>query len=316
MRIGLIDVDSHNFPNLALMKISGYHKAKGDEVEWYMPFNDRYDIVYVSKVFGFTEDYDLVINADKVIRGGTGYAISLVDGVEIYDKTKDFELPNEIEHHYPDYSIYPQYSNTAYGYITRGCPRGCGFCIVGKKEGKKTTFSSRLNEFWRGEKNIVLLDPNILAYPDRISILQELKKTKSYVDFCQGLDIRMIDREVATLLGQIKMKEVHFAWDRMEDKDIIIPKLELFKTCVPKLFSGHHAVVYMIVNYSTTFEEDLERVTILRDMGYNPYVMIYDKEHCQRKYKDLQRWVNNRIIFSKCATFKDYNNEKNKTKST
>ena len=136
MRIGLIDVDSKNFPNIPLMKLSAYHKRNGDSVEWYSPFSERYDVVYVSKVFSFSADYDLCINADQVIYGGTGYSISLNNGREVYDKIKDISLPDEIEHSYPDYSLYG-ISDTAYGFLTRGCPRGCEFCIVKSKEGEQ-----------------------------------------------------------------------------------------------------------------------------------------------------------------------------------
>lgn len=128
MKIGLIDVDSYNFPNLSLMKWSAYHKAKGDDVEWYMALGGHYDIVYVSKIFSFSPDYIYPINADKVIYGGSGYCISLKDGKEFYDTSKDIQLPYEVEHSYPDYSLYPEYQDKALGYLTRGCPRGCGFC--------------------------------------------------------------------------------------------------------------------------------------------------------------------------------------------
>lgn len=118
MKIGLIDVDGHNFPNLALMKISAYHKSKGDNVEWFFGF-DEYDKVYMSKVFTFTEDFTQVINAKEIIKGGTGYDL----------KSK---LPQEMENMYPDYDLYG-IKDVAYGYLTRGCPRGCKFCIVAEK---------------------------------------------------------------------------------------------------------------------------------------------------------------------------------------
>lgn len=104
MKVGLIDVDGHNFPNLALMKLSAWHKAKGDEVEWYDTFT-HYDIVYCSKVFSDTPDYPYYINADKVVRGGTGYALQGAGG-ETYCADNDTPLPYEVEHQYPDYSLY------------------------------------------------------------------------------------------------------------------------------------------------------------------------------------------------------------------
>lgn len=136
MRIGLIDVDGQNFPNIPLMKISAWHKQQGDTVEWYQPmFSGHMDKVYMSKVFSFSPDYEYYIDADEIVKGGSGYCISMVDGKEVYDKSKDIDLPYEVEHIYPDYSIYG-IEDTAYGFLTRGCPRGCDFCHVETKEGK------------------------------------------------------------------------------------------------------------------------------------------------------------------------------------
>ncbi len=142
MRIGLIDVDGHNYPNLPLMKISAWHKAQGDSVEWYQPmFSGHMDKVYMSKVFSFTPDYEWCIDADEVIKGGTGYSIELINGKEVYHAEYDKPLPHEIEHIYPDYSLYPEYTkDTAYGFMTRGCQRGCGFCHVAAKEGRCSRF--------------------------------------------------------------------------------------------------------------------------------------------------------------------------------
>lgn len=130
MKIGLIDVDGHNFPNLPIIKLSAWHKQQGDTVGWYnllTAWQYPPGRVYMSKIFTFTPDYQHPVNAKEIIKGGTGY--SYPDGGE--------ELPEEIEHIYPDYSIYydwvPETRNTAYGFLTRGCPRGCDFCIVGKK---------------------------------------------------------------------------------------------------------------------------------------------------------------------------------------
>lgn len=149
MNIGLIDVDSHNFPNLALMKISAYHKDRGDSVEWWNGLK-HYDIVYKSKVFDdtYSQDMDYVINADKIFKGGTGYGL-------------DNYLPDEIEHYMPDYGLYG-IKDRAFGHLTRGCPRGCPFCIVKQKEGNVHTVAD-LSEFWWGQKEIVLMDSNITA---------------------------------------------------------------------------------------------------------------------------------------------------------
>ena len=126
MRIGLIDVDGHNWPNLCLMKLSAYHKARGDAVEWWTP-EGRYDLVYKSRVFTdlYSKDTITVTNADRVLLGGTGYGLSV-------------KLPYGIEHSYPDYSLYPQFPDAAYGFLSRGCPRNCGFCIVSGKEGARS----------------------------------------------------------------------------------------------------------------------------------------------------------------------------------
>lgn len=303
MRIGLIDCDNTRFPNLPLMKLSAYHKERGDSVEWYHPFTDRYDRVYVSKVFSTTPDYDLCINADEVIRGGSGYEISLRDGKEIYSKKAD--LPYEVEHIYPDYSLYG-IEDTAYGFLTRGCPRGCEFCIVGAKEGRKSVKVAELSEFWRGQKNIVLCDPNILACAEWESLLTQLADSKANIDFNQGLDIRLMTKAKAEALNNCRIKEIHFAWDRYQDKDIVLPKLQLYAEVGNFKPHSHNAIVYTIVNFDTTFEQDLERIYTLRDMGYWAYIMIYNKAHCDPKYKRLQRWVNNRVIFAKCPRFEDY----------
>lgn len=306
-RIGLVDVDGRNFPNLVLMKISAWHKAKGDRVEWYEPmFSGHFDKVYLSKVFSFTPDFDYPIDADEVERGGTGYCISLVNGKEVFDKMKNKSLPYEVEHIYPDYSLYPELTkDTAYGFLTRGCPRGCDFCIVEKKEGRCSVKVADLSEFWNGQKKIVLCDPNILACRDWKGLLQQLIDSGSEVDFNQGLDIRMMTEAKIEMLRQIKIKEIHFAWDRYEDKDRVLPKLELFAKKYAKKMQ-HKAIVYTIVNFSTTIEQDLDRIYTLRDMGYWPYVMIYDKEHSKQIYRDMARWCNNRFIFASCKRFEDY----------
>lgn len=306
--IGLIDVDGHNFPNIPLMKISAWHKAQGDNVEWYSPmFSSHKDKVYMSKVFGFTPDYQYHIDADEIIKGGSGYCIKMVDGKEVYDKTLDSELPHEIEHIYPDYSLY-NITDTAYGFLTRGCPRACSFCHVEAKEGRRSIKVADLSEFWRGQKNIVLCDPNILACKEWNGLLHQLIDSKAWVDINQGLDIRLMTEEKAELLKKIKAKQFHFAWDRYEDKKIVVPKFEMFKaiTGIDKRKLG----VYVLCNFDTTVYQDLERIYTLRELGYTPYVMIYDKENAPRIIRKIQRWCNNRIIFRSVPYFGDYDEKK------
>lgn len=302
MRVGLIDVDGHNFPNLPLMKISAYHKSRGDSVEWYEPlFSGHMDKVYMSKVFTFTPDYQYCINANEVIKGGTGY--SYPDGGE--------ELPEEIEHIYPDYQLYKDaFPDTAYGFLTRGCPRGCDFCIVGKKEGRCARKVADLSEFWNGQKNIVLLDANMFACKEWKDLSVQLIESGAWVDFSQGCDIRLMTDEKAEYTKRMKIKQVHFAWDRYEDKEKIVPQFKRFKEITQ--WDYRKLGVYVLCNFNTTFEQDLDRVYTLRELGYNPYVMLYEKDKLPAKHrlKLLQRWVNNRIIFRSCKRFEEYDGRK------
>ena len=311
MKIGLIDVDGHNFPNLPLMKLSAYHKSIGDSVEWYNPLiSGHLDKVYMSKVFSFTQDYPYNVDAEEVVKGGSGYCISLVDGKEVFDKSKDIELPYEIEHIYPDYSIYydtiPEVKNTAYGFLSRGCPRGCEFCHVKDKEGRRAYKVADLSEFWNGQRNIVLLDPNITACMEWRDLFQQLIDSKAAVDFSQGLDIRLMTEEKAEMLKHIKVNNIHFAWDRYKDKELVLPKFKMFKE-----ISGldhRKLTVYTLTNFDTTIEQDLERIYTLRELGFNPYVMIYNKENTTSKdtIRQIQRWVNMRAVWEKTPRFEDY----------
>lgn len=290
MKIGLIDVDGHNFPNLALMKISAYHKSSGDQVEFWNGL-EHYDKVYMSKVFTFTKDINYIIQADEVIKGGTGY--------DLQNK-----LPCEIEHQYPDYELY-NIKNTAYGYLTRGCPRGCEFCIVKDKEGQKTVKVADLGEFWKGQKEIKLLDPNLIACSEWKELMQQLIDSNAWVDFTQGIDIRLMTEEKAYMINQLKIKMLHFAWDNYEFSTY--EKLNEFRPMLK--FDFRRLRVYVLTNFNTTHEQDLERIYKLKELGYDPYIMIYDKYNAPIETRYLQRWVNNKIIFRTCNKFEDYNHK-------
>lgn len=300
MRVALIDVDGHNFPNLPLMKLSAWHKRKGDFTEWYDPLTawiNPPDKVYMSKVFMYTPDYQHPVNAKEIIRGGTGYTYP----------SGGNQLPEEIEHIYPDYSLYPDFcKNTAYGFLTRGCPRGCDFCIVGKKEGRCSRKVADLSEFWDGQKNIVLLDPNMFACKDWRDLSQQLINSGAWVDFSQGCDIRIMTEEKISYIKEMKIKQIHFAWDRYQDKKRILQKFEMFKNITK--WHRQKMTVYVLCGFDTTIEQDLERIYTLRDMGYTPYVMIYDKQSLKRgsDLKKLQRWVNSKFAFAAVEKFEDY----------
>lgn len=291
MRIGLVDVDSHNFPNLCLMKLSAYHKAKGDDVEFAVPLLP-YDRIYMARVFDDTYTHDdlTAYQCTDVRRGGTGYGL-------------DNRLPDEIEHIMPDYSLYG-ITDTAYGFLTRGCPRHCPFCIVGNKEGLVSRKVADLSEFWNGQKNIILCDPNLLACKDRINLLKQLADSKVTVEINQGFDARLLDDEVIDAMNEIKLNMVHFAWDNPKDK--VVPQKLLQFAKKSKLKSDSAKTVYCLTNYWSTHEEDLYRVEWLKSNGFLPYIMIFNKEKAPLITRQLQRYVNNRFIFRSAKDFDDY----------
>lgn len=312
MRIGLIDVDGHNFPNIPLMKISAWHKQQGDEVVWYEPLfhsmGEPLDIVYMSRIFGdeYSSDYQYYVNAKQVIKGGTGYCIKVVDGAEVFDKENHKNLPEEIEHMYPDYSLYPEYTkDTAYGFLTRGCCNNCAFCIVSKKEGRCSKKVADLSEWWNGQEKIKLLDPNILACKDHMELLQQLVDSKAKVDFTQGLDARFVNNKNLALLKQIDIEMTHFAFDFMKFDKQITKGLKLAKEILN--LNDRKAIVYMLTNYNTSIEEDVYRLQKIKELGYLPDVRIYRKTSLPKQHilKDMQRWCNNRFLY-RSTEFLDY----------
>lgn len=335
MKIGLIDADlmwqkhangrrygktkADIFRNLALMKISAWHKCNGDSTEWFEPLKE-YDRVYVSKVFSTTPIDHTIIQANEVIYGGSGFCIKLENGREVWNEPEDgshilqgrFQsiLPYDVEHIYPDYDLYPMVKDTAQGFLTRACPRGCFFCHVAAKEGRIAHKVADLSEWWNGQKNIILCDPNLLACKDWKDLLQQLADSGAKVDMNQGMDARLITPEKMELINKVKWSTIHFAWDDYKQKDKVLQGLKCFSEHFHLKFDkGHRAQVFVLTNFDTTHDQDLERIYTLRDLGFEPYIMVYDKVHADPFYKSLQRWVNMRAIFHKIPTFEEYDSK-------
>ncbi len=305
VKIGLIDVDGHGMPNLALMHISAWHKARGDEVEWWAGHLIYYDVVYMSKIFSdaYSREKEQPYNCGRVIRGGTGYAIRTVDGKEIFDESLHHNLPEEIERTFPDYSIYPQY-NFAVSMTSRGCPNMCSFCIVSKKEGCVTRKTGDVKDFWCGQPEIKVLDSNITACPEKKDLMQQYRDTGVLIDYKSGLDIRRLDDEDIEILNETKTSQLHFAWDNPNQD--LRQRFERFASLAKRKRNGAWATVYVLTGYNSTLEQDLYRITTLRDLGFDPFVMVYNKPGAPQYTRDLQRWCNNRVIFKSCKDFSNY----------
>lgn len=306
MKVGLIDVDGHNFPNLALMRISAYHKKRGDFVEWWQGDFWHYDIVYKSKIFSdaYSPDMPDPINADKVIKGGTGYAIKTVNGIEIFDKCVHKDLPEEIEKCFPDYTIYPEF-DFAVSMTSRGCPRACSFCHVVAKEGRKSVKVADVSDFWSGQKEIKVLDPNLTACRDKRELFKQYRETGAIIDYTQGLDIRLLNDADIDDLNGTRLRTIHFAWDN--PKDDLAAKFKHFSDKFRR--NSNKGMVYVLTNFGSTMEQNLYRIYTLRDLGFKPYVMVYNKPSAPKEIRDLQRWCNNKIIFNSCPKFEDYNRQ-------
>lgn len=286
MRIGLVDVDS-KIPNLALMKISAWHKSQGDSVEIYDPmFRPKVDRIYASKVFNFTPDYPYFPQDTEIVKGGTGY--------DLHNK-----LPNEIEGIYPDYKIFG--CDYAVGFTTRGCIRKCKFCVVPEKEGQIRVVGD-IYDFWRGQSHLMLLDNNLTALPEQFErICKQLAKEKVKVDFSQGLDIRLITADMAKLLSRVRLwKSVHFAFDSIKLESAVKKGIE---TLAKNGVKPYKLMFYVLIGFDSTPEEDLYRVELLRSLKVDPFVMPFDKHNeYQRRFA---RWVNHKAVFNK-VKWEDY----------
>ena len=307
-KIGLWS-DAVNFPSIPLMKLSAFYKAAGHNVKLIDDFTERFDIAYCSKTFNLPaiKKIPRLVSlplADEIHLGGTGFAISDVGGKERYIKDADPALPDNIEYIYPDYGLYPELTrDTAFGFLTRGCPNGCGFCVVSGKEGRKSVHVADLPGFWRGQANIKLMDANLLACDDAETLLISLIESKAGVDFTQGLDARYVDGHTARLLGRMKNKMVHFAFDLLRNEADILRGLALFRNYSD--ITDRERRVYILTNYNTTHAEDWYRVKKVMELGFAPDVRIYRKGTHDRFLTDLSRWANSSRLYRSCS-FAEY----------
>ncbi len=288
MNIGLVDVDGRHFPNLALMKLSAWHKAQGDAVEWWNGFT-HYDRVYLSKVFTFTPDHDTVIDADEIVRGGTGY--------------KDYGwLPPEIEATAPDYSIYPQYKR-AIGFLTRGCVHSCGWCVVPRKEGGIRPAADWDQIKRPDSREIVFMDNNVLACGHGLKQIGRMGREEVWVDFNQGLDARLITPESAALLA--KLRWIRFV--RMScDTSAMVPVIEQAAAYLREAgVAPSRLWSYVLVQ---DVEDAHRRVLALERMGIDVFAQPYrdyDGGEPTAEQNAFARWVNVKSVHRSCA-WEDY----------
>lgn len=291
MRVGIYDVDS-KIPNLALMKLSAFHKAQGDTVEFYSPlFKAEYDKIYASRIFKFSDTS--MLDPDTMEIGGTGW-----------DLQKN--LPDHIEALVPDYSLYNYPHNI--GFTMRGCRLRCSFCVVPEKEGKPHGVLT-IPEIWtqRTSDFVVLLDNDFFGNPEWAARIAEIQELNLKVNFNQGLNIRNIKPDQAAAIASVrfsnlsgKAKQVHFAWDDPRHEKLIHKGLA---TCIEAGIKPYQMAFYVLIGYHSTTEEDLHRVETLRSYGCDPYAMPYDKEDPYQN--SFTRWVNHKAIFN-TVSFADY----------
>lgn len=280
MRIGLLDIDGHNFPNLALMKISAYYKASGDNVEWVDHFR-RYDKVFLSKVFTFSQDNEFYIDSPIILKGGTGYDALIT-------------LPFDIDKISPDYSLYPKFKS-AYGFITRGCPNNCSWCVVPRKEGNIHPYSD-IEEILQGRTSAILMDNNILASDYGIRQIEKIIKLRVKVDFNQGLDARRIDRPMAKLLSQVKwLSPLRMACDTDSMLPVVIKATKLLRECGCK---PSNYFIYLLVR---DIESAVMRAEVLKEHNLDPFAQPYrdftTNKEPPAEQKRFARWVNHKAIF-------------------
>ena len=289
MKVGLHDGDKTNFPNLALMKLSAWHKQRGDTVEWFIPLM-QYDIVYSSKVFTFTPVDPYL--PDNTVKGGTGYGIY-----------KD--LPEEIDRMKPDYSIYPSI-DYAIGYLTRGCIRKCPWCVVPKKEGGIKPYST-WQEIKRDDSNkIVFMDNNVLACEHGLNQMRDMVGKNIRIDFNQGLDARLITDDVAELLSKLKwISFVRMSADTDAMLDVVIDKIKLLESYGLKPYK---TFVYVLTQDIKSAEK---RCLALKEIGSNPFAQPYrdftTNKEPSKELKHFARWVNNKAVFKSTNSFAEYN---------
>lgn len=294
MKIGLIDVDGHNFPNLALMKISAFHKSQGDTVEWVNHF-ERYDRVYMSKVFTFSPDVMTAIDAPEIIRGGTGYDVTS-------------KLPSEIEARLPDYSIYPE-TQSAYGFLTRGCPNKCSWCVVPRKEGNVRP-NADIEGILQGRKSAILMDNNILALDYGLKQIEKIVRLGIKVDFNQGLDARIIagNPDIAQLLARVKwLKPLRLALDSQATKEPVRRAVESLRKygCKPQAYS-----VYVLL---TKLNDSYDRINFCKELKLDPFAQPFrdftPHQVIPQWQRDMARYTDHKATF-KSIDFKDYSPRK------
>lgn len=287
MNVCLIDVDS-KIPNLALMKLSTWHKSQGDEVKLgYDPLWDDPDLCYASKIFDFTPEPEYWPDCE-IRRGGTGY-----------DLHARLDLP-DYERIMPDYSLYPDF-HYAMGRFTRGCPNRCPWCVVPKMDGNQVRHVADLNDFWQGQEVVRLLDDNLMADHDEFCRACEQLSKAGVHTIWEALDIREVTDETAKALASVRQeKSIHFAWDSHAQDDAVPRGVEILKR---NGIRPYRLMFYILVGFGTTREYDMHRITEVDRLGANPYVMPFDKSDPYQHY--LARWCNNKFIFRK-TTFDDY----------